>query len=112
MSESSGPSGPSVNKVAFKIALAVAGATALPALAVRLLVPSLPFWGLGLLVIAAGISAYLSTYRLLATRLELARSTLAQIRRHQFDDLEKVHLPPNDELNALIEQVYLTGLTV
>jgi two-component system phosphate regulon sensor histidine kinase PhoR len=50
---------------------------------------------------------------LLAARLEWARSTLEQIHQHQFENLEAAHLDvEGDELNALLEQVYHTGVAV
>ena len=74
---------------------------------------ALPVWAMAALVVGLGASAYAVVYRLLAMRLELARSTLEQIRRSDFENLEAAKCEADgDELNALIEQVYHTGVAV
>ena len=82
-------------------------------LAVRLLGAPLPIWAMALIVVVVGASAYGAAHRVLADRLDLARSTLEQIHQHQFDNLEAAHLDgEGDELNALLEQVYHRGVAV
>ena len=91
----------------------MAGVAVLLVLAVRLLGAPLPIWAMAALVVVVGASAYGAAYRLLAARLELARSTLEQIHQHQFDNLEAARLDgEDDELDALIEQVYHAGVAV
>ena len=68
---------------------------------------------MALVVGVVGASAYAAVHRLLAGRLELARATLEQIHRYDFDNLEATNCnDQGDELNALIEQVYHTGVGV
>ncbi|MDX1545410.1 MAG: ATP-binding protein, partial [Rhodothermales bacterium] len=62
-----------------------------------------------LLAAAAAGSAYAVAHRLLAGRLALARTTLRQIRKRRFENLEAVRPAHGDELNDLIWQVYRTG---
>ena len=96
------------NRLALKIAGGVAAA-------MTLLVLGLAWWqpisgvGAGVLILGSGVAAYGVVHRVLARRLELARSTLKQIRKHRFENLGAAHLPDGDELNALIWQVYRTG---
>lgn len=70
-------------------------------------------WWIGaLLTVAAGVSAFAVSHRLLVPRLDLAHSTLKQIRKHEFENLEAARIQKGDELNALIWQVYRTGLAL
>jgi len=101
-----------MNKLSLKIALAVVAF----ALATVLL-----GWGFSfrisliaalVWVLALGVFTYAVVYRLLVPRMELARGVLRQIRQRKFEDLEAAHLPSGDEMNALIWQVYRTGLSV
>ena len=62
--------------------------------------------------VMAAAAAYAAAHALLAGRIELARNTLRQIRKHRFDNLEALRLPRGDEMNALIWQVYRTGRTL
>ncbi len=68
-----------------------------------------PLWTVALGIALAGGIVYGAAHWLLARRLELARSTLRQIRKHQFENLEAARLPKGDELSDLIWQVYRTG---
>lgn len=61
-------------------------------------------------VLIAGAAAYVSAYRILTARIDLARSILIQIRSHQFDKIESVQQLSRDELSTLIWQIYRTGL--
>jgi two-component system, OmpR family, phosphate regulon sensor histidine kinase PhoR len=76
---------------------------------IHLLVTPLSVWmlaGLPLFMLAA---AYAAAHALLAHRIQLARTTLKQVRKRRFENLEAAHLPRGDELNALIWQVYRAG---
>lgn len=74
---------------------------------------AVPLWGRAILYgVVLGAAAYGAAHGLLATRLKLAHSTLKQIRKHQFENLEAARLPRGDELNSLIWQVYRTGLAL
>ena len=64
------------------------------------------------LALCVAVIVYPVSYFMLARRVELARVTLKQVRKHQFDNIEAAHLPRGDELNALIWQVYRTGLAM
>ncbi len=101
-----------MHRLALKLAAVVAGGVAGPALALSLALPAGPWWQALVWGTLAGGVAYVAAYGLLARRLELARSTLKQIRKHRFESLEAVQTPGGDELNALIWQVYRTGLTL
>lgn len=70
---------------------------------------ALPWWGWLLLLLGLGALAYGLFFALIARRLDLARDTLRQLRKHQFDNLDAVYVPHGDELNALTWQVYRTG---
>ncbi len=104
---------PPVHSLSLKAALRVAGAMGVLVVAIRLAGVMLPVWGMVLLVVVMGASAYAVIHRLLAERLELARATLEQIHRYDFENLEATNLDEEgDELNALIDQVYQTGVGV
>jgi two-component system, OmpR family, phosphate regulon sensor histidine kinase PhoR len=60
----------------------------------------------------AGCGAFFVARIQLASRIELARTTLRQVRKHEFANLESAHVPLGDELNSLIWEVYRTGLTL
>jgi len=51
-------------------------------------------------------------YLVLHQRMMLAQSTLRQIRKHQFENLDAAQIDPRDELDALTLQVYRTGLVL
>lgn len=76
------------------------------------LIGSMPLYQVLLLPILSGIAVYGITFWQLIPRIELGRSTLKQVRNHQFENLEATHLPKGDELNGLIWQVYRTGLAM
>jgi two-component system phosphate regulon sensor histidine kinase PhoR len=67
-------------------------------------------WGVALLA-AGGLAAvaFVATRHWVTQRVELALTTLQQIRKHEFEDLEAASMPRGDELNTLIWQVYRTG---
>ncbi|MEM1093547.1 MAG: ATP-binding protein [Bacteroidota bacterium] len=56
--------------------------------------------------------AYGMAYLVLHQRMMLAQSTLRQIRKHQFENLDAAQIEPRDELDALTLQVYRTGLVL
>jgi len=62
------------------------------------------------LPLVAALVTYTAAFFLLVPRLALAHATLRQVRKQQFEDLEAARIPKGDELNALIWQVYRTGL--
>lgn len=97
-----------------RLALKMAGwvGAAMAALAFVLSLVGVPL-GFGLLfAVTSGVVAYAVAHRLLAFRLHLARSTLKQVRKHQFENLEAAHTPRSDELGEVIWQVYRTGLAL
>ena len=96
------------SRLSWKIAVGTAGSAAVLLLLLRLFY-AWPLWFGGLLVLTVAGAAYGTAHRLLVSRLGLAHSTLKQIRKHQFENLEAAHLPRGDELNDLIWQVYRTG---
>ncbi len=81
-------------------------------LALDVLFAPLPLWMHIVIPLGIGIVIYAGAYRTLVWRLELARTTLKQMRKHQFHNLEAAHLPKGDELNGLIWQVYRAGLAM
>lgn len=100
-----------LHRLSLKLALAV-GAVAALVLAGAVVAGAAALWVAvvgSLLVAGAG---YAAGHRLLAGRLRLADTTLRQIRRREFENLEAAHLPQGDELNGLVWQVYRTGLVV
>ncbi|HMB90242.1 MAG TPA: ATP-binding protein [Rhodothermales bacterium] len=101
-----------LHRLSLKMAMAVAGAVVGLLLVVRLIGLIFLFWQILLFAAAVGAVVYAVAVRMLAARLELARSTLRQIRKRQFENLEAAKLPRGDELNALVWQVYRTGLTL
>lgn len=100
---------PKIHTLSLKLAGAVAGGTLLIGLLAYVAFAGMPFWALLAGTGLVGCIAYAAAYRLLAHRLELAGTTLRQIRKHQFENLESIHLPKGDELNDLIWQAYRTG---
>ena len=98
-----------LNRIALKMALAVAGTAVLTTVAFQLFSAPMPWWEIIVLTVLVGAVAYAVAHRLLAARLHLARTTLRQIRKRQFDNLDAVRLPRGDELNDLIWQVYRAG---
>ncbi len=100
------------SKIALKLAFGVAGAV----LAVVLLTSGSAWampWPAGLVVaVVSGAVAYGMALRMVAHRLDVARVTLRQIRKHQFEGLEATKLARGDEVNGLIWEVYRTGLTL
>ena len=71
-----------------------------------------PPWLIPVFVLLVCGVTYIVAFRILVWRLELARETLREVRKHQFHNLEAAHLPHGDELNALIWQVYKAGLAM
>ncbi|GIV60043.1 MAG: two-component sensor histidine kinase [Rhodothermaceae bacterium] len=98
-----------LHRLSLKLALAGAAVTAGLWGGLGLFSP-LPSFATGLLLSGlTGLALYGVAHRLLAARLELAHTTLRQIRRHEFDNLEAAHLPKGDELGGLLWEVYRTG---
>ncbi len=99
-----------------RLSLKIAIQTYIVALLVSILIGwvsvNYPVWAHLALPVVIGATTYLSCYKYLVSRISLARSILKQVRKHQFENLEKAHLPRGDELNALIWQVYRTGLAM
>ena len=96
------------NRIALKMAGVVAGVSwGLFAIAA-----DLAWWMDGFLALALGGVTYGAAHAWLMPRIELAMSTLYQIRHHQFENLEAASVPRGDELNTLIWQVYRTGQTL
>lgn len=100
------------NRVAFRIAARVGIALLIFVLAARFVWPTLPLLEMIGSVMVVFVAAYVASYRVLHGRMQLAQRTLRQIRQHQFENLETTESPKGDELNALIWQVYRTGLAL
>lgn len=100
------------NKVAYRIAIRVGITLLIFVIGARFVWPSLPLLEMIGSVVVVFCAAYVASYKVLHDRMELARRTLHQIRRHQFENLETTDSPKGDELNALIWQVYRTGLAL
>ncbi|MEM8484468.1 MAG: ATP-binding protein [Bacteroidota bacterium] len=79
---------------------------------VHLIADAYPVWSHIVFPLLLAGAAYWISHQLLVTRITLARTTLKQVRKHKFENLEKAHLPRGDELNALNWQVYRTGLAM
>ena len=62
--------------------------------------------------LAAGFASAWSISELALTRIELARKSLRQIRKHRFERLDVMAAEGGDELNGLIRQVDRTGQVV
>ena len=107
------PNRPMMHRLSLRIALTVAGVAVLLVVVMRLTGVALPVWAMALMVVVVGVSVYTVVQASMARRLELARATLEQIHRYDFENLEATNLDDEgDELNTLIEQVYHTGVGV
>ena len=100
---------PRINRVSLKIAGVVATGVLLLALIVQGSPLGSTGWSAPVLALGAGVLTLYVGHRVLAERLELARTTLQQIRQHQFDNLGAVRPRRSDELSVLIWEVYRTG---
>lgn len=100
------------SRLSLKIAFLISSAALLLCIVVVVLSSGFPVWGYLLIPVGVGMAAYFISQKLLVERILLARNTLKQVRKHQFDELEKAHLPRGDELNALNWQVYRAGLAM
>lgn len=105
-----------VNRLCLKLALAVAavvlGLGGGLYLASGLAGGALGGAAVGGGALAVGGATYAIAYMLLDARLRLARTTLRRIRRHDFEQLEAARITRGDELDALLRQVYRTGLSL
>ncbi len=101
-----------LSRLSLKIASLIFSAALLLCIVVDVLSDGFPIWGYLVLPLGMGGVAYVISHKLLVERITLARNTLKQVRKHQFDNLEKAHLPRGDELNALNCQVYRAGLAM
>ena len=95
-----------------RIALKMAGLIAVLSGGLVAIVANLPSWADGLAGLAMGGVTYGAAHAWLVPRINLALTTLRQIRKHQFENLEAASVPRGDELNTLIWQVYRTGQTL
>ncbi len=98
-----------VRSLSVKIALGVAGVLAALMAAVGFLDPGGPGWGMLMWPALTAAMTYLVVNRLVVRRINLAHTTLKQIRDRRFTELEAAQVPRGDELNALLWQVYRTG---
>ncbi len=97
------------NRLATKVAAAVFLFTGVATAAGLAVMGSFSIWLVLSVAIVSAAAAHVATGYLVVRRLELARETLRQIRRHRFDNLDAANLRRGDELNDLIRQVYRTG---
>lgn len=100
------------NRLALKLAVVAVGGILGMALLLSGSAWALAWQAALLLAVVMGVVVYGSALRLLAHRLDLARTTLRQIRKHEFDGLRTTRLTRGDELDGLIGEVYRTGLTL
>lgn len=101
-----------LNIVALRIGLG-AGAVALACgLALAWQWPSLTGGMAGLAALFVTLLTYGMAHLVLHRRMMLTQSTLRQIRKHRFDNLDAAQIDPRDELDALTLQVYRTGLVL
>jgi len=96
----------------LKIASLTSAVVLVVGLIVAWLLPGLSYGAVIVLALVGGLASYGASFYLLVPRLALAHATLKQVRQHQFEDLEAARIPKGDELNALIWQVYRTGLAL
>ena len=95
-----------VNRLALRIALAVAGV----AIGILwMLTGAGESLGGGA---ACGLATYLIGHLALHRRLRHATSTLRRIRQHDFEDLTPPASAPSDELGTLLRELYRTGQTL
>lgn len=105
------------NRLALRIAMIAAAAVLLTSLSLLALV-AVP--GIAVAVLLAflialitGVTVYATSYSLVARRIELARETLRQSRKHRFEALAAIpQRSARDELDALVHQTYRTGRTL
>ena len=100
------------SKLSAKLALWVSLVSIIGTVLTRVFLFQVPIWFHPVFAGFVGLSTYIIAYKTLIWRLDLARVTLKDVRRHQFQNLEAAHLPQGDELNGLIWQVYKAGLAM
>ncbi len=100
------------SRLGLKLAAAAAGTAFLVGGALRFAGVEGAFWAFALGCTLVGAGVYAVADGLLSRRLGLARRTLQDVRHHRFDSLEKLPVPRGDELDALVWQVYRTGLAL
>ena len=101
---------PLFNRLAFKIALAVAGSALTFGFISALLSRAFSWQSALFLTVVAGLAAYVAAHALVARRLELARKALREARKRRFDALSTLsHYREEDELDALVYQTYRAG---
>ena len=100
------------SKLSAKLALYVSLVALVGTVLTRIVLLPFPWWYHPLFASFIGGAAYIIAFKTLSWRLDLARVTLRDVRKHQFSNLEAAHLPQGDELNALIWQVYKAGLAM
>lgn len=103
---------PRLSRLGLKLALTAAGITFGVLFGLHVLGYPATFWSLLIASLSVGGVLYVAADRLLSHRLDLARRTLKDVRKHRFEQLEQLHVPRGDELNGLIWQVYRTGLAL
>lgn len=101
-----------VSRLSLKISSFVAIAAFALSVVAGFLLASYPVWMHFVFSGFLGLLTYGIAHKMLVGRITLARTTLRQVRKRQFENLEKAHLPRGDELNALIWQVYRAGLAM
>ena len=101
-----------ISRLSLKISSLVATTVLVLSAIVSFFIPGYPFWLHVAFAAVTGLITYIISHQILVARITLARTTLRQIRKRQFENLERAHLPRGDELNALIWQVYRAGLAM
>ena len=100
------------SKLSAKIAFWGGSGALAGSVVLDLLLLEVPSWLHVVFFCLVGVVVYYASHWQLTSRLDLAQTTLRQVRKHQFHNLEAAHLPRGDEMNALIWQVYRAGLAM
>ena len=93
----------------IKIGLSAAGAMLIAGAVATFVWSSWTWMMTGTLTVMTGAVSYASTLFHASSRLQLARTILRNIRKHDFETLDLAQVDRGDELNDIIRQVYRTG---
>ena len=97
------------HRLGIKIGLSAAGAMLIAGAVATFVWSSWTWMMTGTLTVMTGAVSYASTLFHASSRLQLARTILRNIRKHDFETLDLAQVDRGDELNDIIRQVYRTG---
>ncbi|MDA0684111.1 MAG: ATP-binding protein [Bacteroidetes bacterium] len=97
------------HRLGIKIGLSAAGAMLIAGAVATFVWSSWTWMMTGTLTVMTGAVSYASTLFHASSRLQLARTILRDIRKHDFETLDLAQVDRGDELNDIIRQVYRTG---